>query len=808
MERTAVLEHNAETKLICYHCGDECADASICINEKTFCCNGCKTVFEILSANNLCNYYSIDQNPGITRKNPSVRNYDFLDDTDLKNKLVEFTDGKTTSITFSIPQMHCSSCIWILENLNRLESGIIISKVNFLQKKLFVRFSESETSIKKIVERLDSIGYEPIFNLEEKDEHKIKSDYKKLYYKIGIAGFAFGNIMLLSFPEYLSSGINEMPELKRIFSYINVLLALPVFFYCSSDYFISSYKGLKNKIINLDVPLALGIAVLFFRSVYEIVTNTGAGYMDSLAGLLLFLLSGKLFQSKTYETLNFERNYKSFFPIAVTIKKDSGETTIPVEKIKPGSRIIVHSGELIPADAVLIKGTANIDYSFVTGESAPVLIKNGEMIFAGGKQTGSVIELEIVKEVNQSYLTQLWNHQAFAKNDESVITSLANSISKYFTPAILLISIITGIFWWFAASPANAFNAATAILIVACPCALAMSTPFTLGNALRILGRNKFYLKNTHVIEKIASIDTIVFDKTGTITENGSAEIIFEGEDLSGREKSLIKSAVRNSTHPLSKSIYEWLKNVEVIPADHYEEETGKGIHAVIDGEELKIGSADFCGSIKTENGGDYTTKVYLSFDRKARGCFKIANKYREGLHELISSLDKNYNFAILSGDNEGEKENLKKFFGKEDDLYFRQSPHDKLNFINKLRQNGKKVLMIGDGLNDAGALKQSDVGISITDNINNFSPSSDGILDSNSFAKLADFISFSITGKKIIVISFILSFLYNAAGLFFAIQNLLTPIIAAILMPLSSISVVLFTTLAVNFIAKRKGLI
>jgi Cu+-exporting ATPase len=807
LEQKELLEKKVGTKTACYHCGDDCPDESIALNEKVFCCNGCKTVFELLDENNLCNYYTIDKNPGLTRKYHTKRNYDFLDDADLRLKLIDFSNDVKTNVTFDIPQMHCSSCIWILENLYNLDSGVISSKVNFLQKKLFITYLEKTTSLKKIVELLDSIGYEPLLNLEDKKEEKVRSEYKSLYYKIGIAGFCFGNIMLLSFPEYLSINVIQHEELKKIFAILNIILSLPVFFYSSSDYFISAWKGLRKRIVNIDVPLALGILVLFLRSVIDITFLNGPGFLDSLAGLIFFLLIGKLFQNKTYETLNFERNYKSYFPIAVTVNKGNKETTIPVEKLVVGERIIVRNNELIPADSILIKGSGNIDYSFVTGEAIPVERKNGEMIYAGGKQVGSAIEIETIKEVSQSYLTQLWNSKAFRKesiNEQKGITSFSNIVSKYFTFGIIALSVIAGIIW--SSNLTLAFNAVTAVLIVACPCALALSTPFTLGNTLRIFGKNKLYLKHTHVVEALASIDTIVFDKTGTITENGAANVDFIGKELSREELVLIKSTVRNSTHPLSLAVFNYIIEEKTIHPDEYSEEPAKGITARFDGNVVRIGSKHFVDAQNSED--NLTTKVFISINDEPLGYFDVTNKYREGLSELISSLENNYNLALLSGDNEGEKENLRKFFGNDNELHFRQSPHDKLSFVEELQKKGKKVLMLGDGLNDAGALKQSNIGLSISDDTNNFSPACDGILDSKSFNRIKDFIAFSKTSKKIIVASFILSFVYNVIGLSFAFSGTLSPLVAAILMPVSSISAVVFTTLSVNISAKRKGLL
>lgn len=799
-----IKEKKLAEDLVCYHCGDICKDNSIAINEKVFCCNGCKTVYELLDANDLCNYYNIDDKPGITKNYSAVRNYDFLDDQELKSKLIDFTDGKITTITFYIPQMHCSSCIWLLENLYKLNPGVVQSQVNFLQKKLSVKYKEELISIKELVQLLDALGYEPNLNLNQESETKVKSENKKLYLRLGVAGFAFGNIMLLSFPEYLSTSDPE--NLKGIFAYLNMILSLPVLLYSSREYFDSAYKGLKKKIVNIDVPISLGIIVLFLRSFIEVVLDLGPGYFDSLAGLVFFLLIGKTFQNKTYEALNFERNYKSYFPIAITVRREGKETTIPVSKLEIGERIIIRNSEIIPADSILIKGEANIDYSFVTGESTLTKVNNGEVIYAGGRHIGSIIEAEIIKEVSQSYLTQLWNNSVFTKQNESKTTTLANAVSKYFTFVILAIGF--GAFlYWLPISVATGLNALTAVLIVACPCALALSTPFTLGNTLRIFGRNKFYIKNVTVIETLAKLTDIVFDKTGTITDSAKKDVSFTGNDLNDYEKSLVKSCVKSSTHPLSRSIYEYFDTmIEEFTLESFEEIPGKGIKSLIEGNEIKIGSSNFVRNYDDESSD--STAVYISINNKVLGSFQIKNVYRSGLKEVVESLSSKYKFSVISGDKSSEEANLKKIFGTNAPIYFNQSPQEKLDYINALQKENKTVLMVGDGLNDAGALKQSDAGISISENINNFSPACDGILEADSFTKLKDFINFSAVSKNIIIVSFIISFLYNVVGIYFAVTGNLSPLFAAILMPLSSITVVVFTTAATNLFAKSKRLI
>lgn len=796
--------------LKCFHCGEDCPDDSYSIGDKYFCCAGCKTVYELLNENNLSNYYTIMDTPGVSFKGAQSKKFDFLEDAEIIASLADFRNDEITVVNLNIPQMHCSSCIWLLENLYKINPAVNSSRVNFLKKEIEVKFYHNKISLRELVELLSSIGYEPVIQLDSIEKKKTKLN-KNLYYKIGIAAFCFGNIMLLSFPEYFSIDIHET-FYRDLFGYLNFGLALPVFFYSASGYFISAYKGLRSKIVNIDFPLALGILILFVRSAYEIISHTGAGYFDSMTGLVFFLLIGKVFQEKTYAFLNFERSYKSYFPLAVHVRSGDTEISVPVSKLKVGDRILIRKNEIIPADSILFKGNGNIDYSFVTGESKPVRKVLGELIYAGGRQLEGVIELEVVKEVSQSYLTKLWNNDTFLSKSESGFENFTNKVGKYFTSVVLLIALVSAVYW-LQYSTSTALNVITAVLIVACPCALALSIPFTMGNTVRIFGRNKFYLKNISVIERLSKIKTIVFDKTGTITETGKASVNFAGPELNPFQKEIIASLVRNSTHPLSRSIYESLKSHKYYDVENIAEHSGRGISGVVLGNFIKIGSLKFVNDdLPAENEsspvkpGDNNSQVYLSINGSILGYFSVSNYYRPGFGKITEQLD-GYHMIVLSGDDDGEKDNLQRMLGPGAGLLFRQSPSDKLNYIKSVQRPDNEILMFGDGLNDAGALAQSDVGIAITENISYFSPACDAILDADAFEKTASFLNFSKISVKIIYLSFIISFLYNLVGLSFAVEGMLSPIVAAILMPLSSISVVSFATLATNFMAKRKGL-
>ncbi len=787
------------SKKNCFHCGTECNKHKIEFDNKTFCCNGCKTVFEILNQNELACYYDLEKTPG-TIPSEIKGKYNYLDNENIASKIVEFNDGQTSVVNFFIPSIHCSSCIWVLENLNKLNDGIKVSMVNFPKKEARITFKNAQISLRKVVEIITSIGYEPYISLED-DDRKLTKINRTLIYQVAVAGFAFGNIMLLSFPEYFEMDEYWLNRFKPFFRGLMFVFSIPVVIYSARDYLISAYKGLRHKILNIDVPISLGILVLFVRSCYEIFSQTGQGYFDSLTGLIFFLLLGKVFQQKTYSFLSFERDYKSYFPIAITkINKNKTEENIAVHDIKKGDRLLIRNEEIIPVDGILLNGNALLDYSFVTGESMPVIKKSGDKVFAGGKQTNGAIEMEVVQTVAQSYLTQLWSNDVFQKNETKNIKSITDSISKYFTMIILSIALIAGIYW-FTIDKGIAFQVVSAILIVACPCALALSAPFALGNMIRIFGKEKFYLKNTNVIEVISKIEMIVFDKTGTITTNKSAQINYEGTVLQNNELSQIKTLLRASNHPLSRMLYDSIDLDESKELSEFEEVLGKGISGVVDVVKISLGSGSFIGSKEELNN---QTKIYVRINDSNKGKFIFQNTYRKGLEKVFKQLAAEFDVSILSGDNEGEKLYLKELLPLHSKLLFNQKPEDKLDYIKGLQEKEKNIMMIGDGLNDAGALAQSNVGIAISENINVFSPACDGILDSKFFNKLPVFITLSRKTMTIIKISFIISFLYNIIGLLFAVSGNLSPIIAAILMPISSISVVLFVTLSTNLIAKK----
>nr|WP_294894146.1 heavy metal translocating P-type ATPase metal-binding domain-containing protein [uncultured Pedobacter sp.] len=790
------------TKEVCYHCGDDCSSKLLVKDERNFCCNGCLNVYSILSAGNLHNYYKLNQHPGASQKKENQQ-FDYLNVEEIAAKLVNYKDAEKTIVTFYLPAIHCSSCIWLLEHLNTLDAGIVESRVDFLKKQVYLQFQHKHITLQQIAQLLTGIGYEPLISLQDV-VNKDVANKDKLIPKIAVAGFCFGNVMLLSFPSYF--GItNSEKHFGEFFSLLNLLFCIPSVFYAGSDYFKRAFYSLKQGVLNIDFPLALGIGVLLIRTVTDYTFSLGEGFADTLTGLVFFLLIGKFVQQKTYHHLSFERDYRSFFPVAVDVINEIGET-IPValENIKAGDRISVKNQEIIPADAILLSGNALVDFSFVTGESKPVQKVWGEIIYAGGRQTAGSLELEVIKPVSQSYLTGLWNNESFQKANDTKTKTFVTKVSHYFSIILLTLATFTLLFW-LPQSWQIGLNAFTAILIIACPCALALSTPFTMGAVLSIFDKNKFYLKNTDVVEQLAAIDTIVFDKTGTVTlaENNSVE--FFG-DMDETERNIIYSACKNSSHPLSRKICGFLNTANPLAITNFNELPGRGISANYNNQKILIGSANFVLEKSTQE-ADFP-QVHISIDGRYLGYFKINQKLRPALGKLMNHLKKHYDTYLISGDGNQDNMLLQQYFKNSNHLLFQQSPQNKLDFIAKKQKNEAKVLMIGDGLNDAGALQQSNAGIAVTDNINNFTPGSDAILDGKSFHLLPNFLKFSKATVTIIHLSFCIAVCYNVIGLSFAIQGKLSPLIAAILMPLSTVSIILFTSISTHLQAKKHKLL
>lgn len=788
----------------CYHCGDACENHIINFDEKNFCCNGCVSVYKILHQHQLLDYYCLNENPGIKQEfKENIERFNFLDLESISSQLIEFKNAQQTRIELYLPQIHCSSCLWLLEHLNEFDEGIIYSKVNFTTKRITIHYLHDSISLKEVVCLLSSLGYEPLIDLYQPEQKRLSTKYnsKTSYLKIGIAGFCFANIMLISFPEYLGLNPELHPSLNVVFKWLNLILSLPVILYSASEFFENSYYSFKQKYLNIDVPIALAITVTFIRSVYEVISGTGAGFFDSMTGIVFFMLLGRTLQNRTYTTLQFDKNIRSYFPLAVSrILKDKTET-VQIQDIQENDELFIHTQEVIPTDCLLSKGEALIDYSFITGESMPEIVEKGSIIYAGGKNVGSSIEVVVLKPFSDNSFTKLWNNNTFNK-DAFEKEAMTTVISKYFSFVVILISLSTFTYWSFVDS-SIAWKAATAVLIIACPCALLLTASFTNGYLLEILSKHGIFYKNSDVIEKMAISNHIAFDKTGTLTNVQSSQIQIAYNTLNEAELELVLQAMSQSSHPLSKSL---VKYYNIQPRYHsekiqIEELPNKGIRFYHNSEEWRIGSKEFTlgEKIDTEH-----TEVFISVNKNLKAHFIFHIALIPGIENMLDEIAHTHSISLISGDNAASKRYLEKIFPKNSVLQFDCSPTDKLQHIADYQKQNKTVIMVGDGINDAGALRQSDVGISLVKETFAFSPSSDIIMEDKNIVHLNDLIKLNKATMRLIWFGFFYSLIFNFIGIYFSVTGQLSPLIAAILMPSSSLGIIFIAFLGMNFLSKK----
>ena len=318
-------------------------------------------------------------------------------------------------MTLSIPTIHCASCVWLLEQLWRFEPGVVRAEVDLLRRAVHVEFRSDETTLRRVAETIASLGYEPAITIEDGRLARPPA-IRRLYLQLGVAGFAFGNIMLFSIPRYANGGPLE-GGFQRLFDVLNILFALPVLLFSASDYFRIAWRAVRTRVMALEVPLALGLAVLFGRSLVDIASGRGEGFMDSFAGLVFFLLIGRLFQHKAFDRIAFDRTFRSFLPLSVQTERDGEPTAMPIEQLRSGDRIRVRPLEVVPADSALLDEAGIVDYAFITGEQTPVAVERGQTVRAGGRVVGRALRLRVPCDVTHSQLASSVDQSGFQQTE-------------------------------------------------------------------------------------------------------------------------------------------------------------------------------------------------------------------------------------------------------------------------------------------------------------------------------------------------------------------------------------------------------
>jgi Cu+-exporting ATPase len=792
MSTVLTLEPHAIATRVCRHCGDPCGDGDVRSGGEVFCCQGCASVFALLHESGLDEFYACEIAPGVSQRQAIAREasrFAVLDDAVVGARFVEFTDGTLTAVRFSVPDLHCASCLWLLERLWRLDSGIVRADADLVRRTVLVWFRPSKISLRGVAEKLVAAGYEPLLT-EEEGHAGVPETRRRLYLQLAIAGFAFGNIMLFSIPRY-ANGVPLQGGFQRLFDTLNIAFALPVLIFSAAGYFTSAWRALESRQITLEVPVALGLGVLFTRSVFDIVTSRSEGFMDSFTGLVFFLLIGRLFQQKAFDRIAFDRSFRSFLPLSVQVERDHGRRleTTPIASLQVGDRIRIRPHEIVPADALLLDADGAVDYAFVTGESAPVRVRAGDTIRAGGRAAGHALRLVVLEEISHSQLATLWNNPAFAKEKTRWLSNVSATFGAWFTALAIALAVAGAWAWW----PDGAMSAqvATAVLIIACPCALTLAAPITLGTAMDAFGQRGLYLKHAAVALDLARADTVAFDKTGTLT--GAIDgTTAEPDGLTSDEWRMVRRLAAESVHPVSRAIAaSAISLTPESPTGDVEacvETPGQGLRGRVDGHDVVIAAA--------------AEGTAVTIDGRLRGGIRLRTAIRPGVADAVESLAITHDICLVSGDHAEEAARWQPMF--RDRMSFRQSPEDKLAAIRAQQDSGHHVLMVGDGLNDAGALAATDVGMAVSDETACVVPACDAVIRGDRLASLPAFLRYATRARQVIVLCFAVSILYNALGLSLALAGRLTPLMTAVLMPVSSLTIIALSVGATRWFARH----
>jgi Cu+-exporting ATPase len=509
---------------------------------------------------------------------------------------------------------------------------------------------------------------------------------------------------------------------------------------------------------------------------------------------VFFLLVGRLVQQQTFDRIAFDRSYRSFFPLAVRVERESGSDIVPLEQIEPGDRIVVRPQEVVPADAVLLDEHGAIDYAFVTGESTPVNVRASELVRAGGRVVGRTLRLRVLRPVSHSQLASLWSNPILHTPKKAWITSVADRFGLWFTVSALAIAAAGAAWWW--PDAAMSIKVASAVLIIACPCALTLAAPVTLGTALGQLGRRGLYLRNADVVFDMSGIDTVTFDKTGTLTST-AAPVLVESGGLADAQWRLVRALAAESVHPVSRALAQSGDRETNVTISDLDERPGLGVSAMIDGHHVRIGTSAYVGAPEAYDDGRTHVAVDGTF-----GWVRTAAPVRDGIREAVQDLARTHAVHLVSGDHEREASRWRPLFG--DAMAFRQTPVDKVACVRALQRDGRRVLMVGDGLNDAGALAAADVGVAASDATACVVPACDAVVAGEHLRDLPAYLRYARRARHLIVLIFFLSLVYNAGALALALSGALTPLAAAILMPISSVGTIALAAGGMRWSARR----
>ena len=783
-------------KIACTHCHLEFTqDVMIKDGEHYFCCNGCQGVFHLLSDEGLDSFY---QKAGDVKLTPPTQQYEDSNNFNspaFYDKFVTTRADGFNEVSLIIEGIHCSACVWLNEKALHKMEGIVEANINFTNNKAKIIWADDIVKLSGIIDMIRAIGYNAFpydASLQEAHANKERKDY---YLRMSVAIFSTMNVMWIAVAQYAGyfSGITQ--DMKTILNVAEGVLATPVLFYSGWIFFRGAYYGIKTKVVNMDILVSTGALLTYIYSIYITLTGKGEAYFDSVTMIISFVLVGKFLEvlSKKGAADALDVIGKDL-PTEVKVLKDAQIISCKLEDVLVDDIIVVSTGEKVLFDGLIISGDGSFDESSLTGESEPIYKKEGDKVISGTISIDADIHFRATADFKNSTLSNLVELVENAINKKPKIEQLANKLSEYFSTVILVLSFITFIAWLLLGNSfENSFMVAISVIVIACPCALALATPLATLVGLSLGAKKGILFKEAAQLETMAKVDTLVVDKTGTITV-GKPEVVCE-KILEKFDKSILYALVNLSNHPVSQGIKDFIKkddDFKEIVLDDYTQIASLGVVAKYNGKEVLGGNQKLLKSkgIEIDYQSD-NTMFYFVLDGKVVAIYELDDKIKEDAKELVVHLAKyGIDTIMLTGDNKNSATKVADEIGITQ-YFYEQTPEDKSKYIAKLHNDGKKVVMVGDGVNDILALASADIGIVMGSGSDIAINVGDVVLLNDSLKSLQESFKISRTTFGLIKQNLLLSFIYNSITVPLAMLGFVIPLVAAISMSVSSLLVV-----------------
>ena len=784
-------------KVACNHCHLE-FNENVMIKDKDnyFCCNGCQGVFHLLSDEGYDSFYD---KAGDVKLTPPIEQYEDSANFNAPafyDRFVKVDSEGFSHVSLIIEGIHCSACVWLNEKALHNMDGIIEANINFTNNKANIVWADNVLKLSQIIDMIRAIGYNAYpydSTIQESHANRERKDY---YLRMAVAIFSSMNIMWIAVAQYAGYFSGMSSDIKMILNIAEGILATPVLFYSGWIFFRGAYYGLKTKVVNMDILVATGALLTYIYSLYITMFRQGEAYFDSVSMIITFVLIGKflevLSKKNAADTLDIVGKH---LPSEVNILQNENIVSCKLSDVNVGDIVIVSSGEKVLLDGEIIRGSGSFDESSLTGESESVYKKEGDSVVSGTTSIDADIQFKASKDFEHSTLSNLVQLLDKAIATKPEIEKLANTLSEYFSSAILLLAFLTfGVWWLWPHNFETAFMVGISVIVIACPCALALATPVASLVGLSLGAKRGILFKEAAQLETMAKVDTLVLDKTGTLTV-GKPQV--ENEiHLSNFDKNILFSLTASSKHPVSQGVKEYIncddEYKSVVAFDNFTQLQALGIQATLKEHEFLGGNARLMqeNGIKVEYESDKTL-FFFAIDKQIVAIYELSDMIKEDAKQLIQDLQKKkIDVIMLTGDNEKSAQKVAGIIGIES-VFSNQTPENKAVFISELHKKNKTVVMVGDGVNDILALASADIGIVMGSGSDIAVDVSDVILLNDSLKSLNDAFKISRTTFGLIKQNLGISLVYNAITIPLAMSGYIIPLIAAISMSVSSLLVV-----------------